>query len=99
MPTQTLHASILKVLVGSSSQMTVDLTTLKAQIVPKVKLADLTNELDAMCERRELQTCSGIRGGKDYVCYWISGNLPPAWGKPSKAAAKAKKPATDPAKA
>ena len=91
----TLHDSILKALAGSSSQKPVHLTTLQSQVVPKVKLAELTSELDAMFERRELQTCSGIKSGKAYVCYWITGMPPPAWGKPSKVTT-AKKPATIP---
>ena len=74
--------------------MPVDLTKLQSLVVPKVKLAELTTALSSMCQSRELQTCSGIKGGKAYVCYWISGNLPPAWGKPSKVAADVKKPAT-----
>ncbi|OGS98094.1 MAG: hypothetical protein A3H99_07450 [Gallionellales bacterium RIFCSPLOWO2_02_FULL_59_110] len=78
--------------------MPVDLTKLRSLIVPRVKLADLTAALESMCQRRELQTCNGIKGGKAYVCYWISGNLPPAWGKPSKVAADVKKPATVPAR-
>ena len=91
---KTLHDSILQALADSSSQMPVHLTTLAAQFVPKVKLAELTSMLDSMCESRELQTCDGFKEGKAYVCYWISGNLPPAWGKPTKSTAASVKAAS-----
>jgi hypothetical protein len=91
MTTSTLRENIQTALVNSSSQMPVDLTQLKTLLSSHVKWDDLNATLESMCENRELQTCSGIKGGKDYVCYWISGNLPPAWGKPSKSDAKVKK--------
>ncbi len=62
---------------------------------PSVKQEELQTMLDDMCVNRELQTCNGFKDGKEYVCYWLSGNLPPAWGKPSKiVAALKKKPTT-----
>jgi hypothetical protein len=75
--------------------MPVDLIKLKSLLVPRAKLAELTSTLDSMCESRELQSCNGIKGGKAYVCYWISGNLPPVWGRPSKVVANTDKPAPE----
>ena len=92
MVTSTLRKHILEILASSSSQSPVDLTNIHSKIAPKIKLADLTTTIDLMCQDRELQTCSGIKGGKAYVCYWISGNLPPAWGRPAKVKVAAKKP-------
>ena len=74
----TLRENILKALAGSSSQKPVHLTKLQS-LVPKVKLAELTSELDAMCLNRELQTCRGIKDGEAYVCYWVTGVPQPAW--------------------
>jgi hypothetical protein len=87
MPTPTLRQSILGILAKSSSQMPVDLTVLKSALLPRIKLAELTGALDAMCISRELQTCNGERNGEAYVCYWVSGNLPPAWRSPQKGSA------------
>jgi hypothetical protein len=95
MITSSLHDSILKALAGSSSQAPVDRSKLLSLMVPKVKLDELTAALDAMFESHEIQTCSGIKGGKAYVCYWITGIVLPAWGKPSKTAAEVKKPAAE----
>ena len=89
--TTVLCEKILKALAGSSSQMPVTLAKLKLQVAPRAKLAELTAALDLMCQSHELQTCSGIKGGKAYVSYWISGNIQPAWGKPSKVVADVKK--------
>jgi hypothetical protein len=91
MTTSTLRENIQTALAGSSSQMPVDLTQLKKLLSSHVKWNDLAETLASMCENRELQTCSGIKGGQEYVCYWISGNLPPAWGKPSKSNGNVKK--------
>lgn len=98
MPASTLHENILNVLTGSSSQNPMYLADIRLQMAAKVKSAELTAALDSMCQSRELQTCNGVKDGKAYVCYWISGNLPPAWGRPSKVAAAVKKPATVPKK-
>lgn len=56
--------------------MPVVLTSLKSLVVPRVELAELNATLDSMCQSRELQTCSGFKDGKEYVCYWIPGNIP-----------------------
>ena len=95
MTTPTLRESILNALAGSSSQMPVNLTKLQSLIVLKVKLADLTNALDSMCQSRELQTCNGFKDGKAYVSYWISGMMPPAWSPPRRDASAVQKPATE----
>lgn len=92
----TLRENILKALTGSSSQTPVQLTMLQSMIVPKVKLDELSSELETMCHNRELQTCNGFRDGKAYVCYWISGMLPPAWRAPRKVTADAAKPGAEP---
>jgi hypothetical protein len=72
----SIRENILNALAGSSSQMPVVLTSLRSLIVPRVKLAELNATLDSMCQSRELQTCSGFKDGKEYVCYWIPGNIP-----------------------
>jgi hypothetical protein len=86
MTSSALRLGILKALEGSSSQMPVDLTKIHSLIVPKIKLAELIKELEDMCVNRELQTCNGIKGGKEYVCYWVSGMPPPAWRSSQKVA-------------
>ncbi len=68
----------LKVLAGSTNQTPVYLSKLKMRLVPKVKLAELTATLDSMHLKHEIQTCSGVKGGQAYVCYWIPGNLSPS---------------------
>lgn len=75
MPNHAIQENILNALTGSSSQMPVNQTMLKTLLVPGVKMVDLVTELDTMCQSRQLQTCSGIRDGKEYVCYWIPGNI------------------------
>jgi len=75
MSDSTIRESILNALAGSSSQMPVVLSRLKSLVVPRVKLAELSAILDSMCQNRELQTCSGFKDGKEYVCYWIPGNI------------------------
>ena len=94
MATPMLREKILSVLAGSSSQMPVnltDLTKLLEQGMPKVKSAELASMLDSMCQSRELQTCNGIKNGKAYVSYWISGMMPPAWSPPRRDASLAHK--------
>jgi hypothetical protein len=76
MPNLPIRENILKALAGSSSQMPVLLTSLKSLVVPRVKSAELNAILDSMCQNRELLTCSGFKDGKEYVCYWIPGNIP-----------------------
>jgi len=76
MPDSTIRENILNALAGSSSQMPVFLTSLKSLVVPRVKLAELNATLESMCQSRELQTCNGFKEGKEYVCYWIPGNIP-----------------------
>ncbi len=71
--------------------MPVYLSQLQKALLPGVKLEELQDTLGDMCVNRELQTCNGFKDGKEYVCYWLSGNLPPAWGKPSKIVAALKK--------
>ncbi len=78
--------------------MPVNLTKLKSLLVPEAKLADLTSTLESMCQSRELQTCNGVRDGKAYVIYWVSGMMPPAWGPPRRDTAAVRKPATEPAR-
>ncbi|MDD5181498.1 MAG: hypothetical protein PHT15_09640 [Gallionellaceae bacterium] len=95
MTTPTLRENILNVLAGSSSQMPVNLTKLQSLIAPKVKLAELVSTLDAMCQSSELQTCNGIKDGKAYVSYWISGMMPPAWSPPRRDAVSVQKPAAE----
>lgn len=90
MNTSTLRENIHAALAESSSQMPAELTHLKTLLAPTVKWADLTASLDSMCASREQQTCSGFKGEKDYVCYWISGKLPHAWEKPGKLTAQEK---------
>jgi hypothetical protein len=76
MPNLPIRENILNALAGSSSQMPVLLTSLKSLVVPRVKLSELSAILDSMCQNRELLTCSGFKDGKEYVCYWIPGNIP-----------------------
>ena len=91
----TLRENILNALAGSSSQMPVNLAKLQSLVVPKVKLAELTSALDSMCQSRELQTCNGVKDGKAYVSYWISGMMPPAWSPPRRDTSAAHKPAVE----
>lgn len=56
--------------------MPVLLTDMKSLVAPGVKLAELNAILDSMCQNRELMTCSGFKDGKEYVCYWVPGNIP-----------------------
>ncbi|MEO6975008.1 MAG: hypothetical protein ABI144_03900 [Gallionella sp.] len=72
----SIRENILQVLAGSSSQTPVLLTSLKSLVAPGVKSAELNTILDSMCQDRELMTCSGFKDGKEYVCYWIPGNIP-----------------------
>jgi hypothetical protein len=76
MTNPSIRENILQVLAGSSSQAPVLQTTLKSLVVPGIKSAELNAALDSMCQKRELLTCSGFKDGKEYVCYWIPGNIP-----------------------
>ena len=94
MATSMLREKILNALAGSSSQMPVNLinlTKLLDPVVPKIKSAELASTLDSMVQSRELQTCNGIKNGKAYVSYWISGMMPPAWSPPRRDASLAHK--------
>lgn len=95
MVTSVLRENILKALAGSSSQMPINLDKLQSLLIPKVKLAELNSTLDSMCQSRELQTCNGIKDGKAYVSYWISGMMPPAWSLPRRDAAAMRKSAAE----
>ena len=94
MATSMLREKILNALAGSSSQMPVNLINLTKLLkpeAPKIKSAELASTLDSMVQSRELQTCNGIKNGKEYVSYWISGMMPPAWSPPRRDASLAHK--------
>ena len=100
-----LREKILDSLAGSSSQMPVNLTKLHAllssqmqanltKLQTRTMLAELPGVLDAMCQSRELQCCNGIKDGKAYTTYWLSGMMPPAWRPPRRDTTAALKPST-----
>lgn len=101
-----LREAILNALAGSSSQMPINLAKLQAllsgqmqgnltKLQARTVLAELPGMLDSMCQSRELQCCQGIKDGKAYTTYWLSGMMPPAWRAPRRDAASAPKTATE----